>query len=76
MHEAYQPIIDDGRGCFPEDLRVKAPRGALELQSQLPRSSSTPPIPSMVLQALMRCPKLIAKASTGMVEVREQAAQL
>ena len=28
MHEAYQPIIADGRGCFPEDLRVKAPRGA------------------------------------------------
>lgn len=28
MHEAYQPVIDDGRGRFPEDLRVKAPRGA------------------------------------------------
>jgi hypothetical protein len=28
MHEAYQPIIEDGRGRFPEDLRVKAPRGA------------------------------------------------
>jgi hypothetical protein len=28
MHEAYQPIIDDGRERFPEDLRVKAPRGA------------------------------------------------
>ena len=28
MHEAYRPIIDDGRGRFPEDLRVKAPRGA------------------------------------------------
>jgi hypothetical protein len=28
MHEAYQPIIDDGRGRFPEDLRAKAPRGA------------------------------------------------
>jgi hypothetical protein len=28
MHEAYQPIIDDGRGRFPEDLRVKAPRGS------------------------------------------------
>jgi hypothetical protein len=22
MHEAYQPIIDDGRGHFPEDPRV------------------------------------------------------
>jgi len=28
MYEAYQPIIDDGRGRFPEDLRIKAPRGA------------------------------------------------
>ena len=28
MHDAYRPIIDDGRGRFPEDLRVKAPRGA------------------------------------------------
>jgi hypothetical protein len=28
MHEAYQPVIDDGRGRFPEDLRVTAPRGA------------------------------------------------
>ena len=28
MHEAYRHIIDDGRSRFPEDLRVKAPRGA------------------------------------------------
>ena len=27
MHEAYQPIIDDGRGIFPEEFRVKAPLG-------------------------------------------------
>lgn len=27
MHEAYQPVIDDGRGIFPEDFRVKAPLG-------------------------------------------------
>ena len=27
MHEAYQPIIADGRGIFPEDFRVKAPKG-------------------------------------------------
>jgi hypothetical protein len=25
--EAYQPIIDDGRGRFPEEVRFKAPRG-------------------------------------------------
>jgi hypothetical protein len=28
MHEAYEPVMDDGRGRFPEDLRVKTPRGA------------------------------------------------
>jgi len=29
MHEAYQPVIDDGRGRFPENFFcVKAPRGA------------------------------------------------
>ena len=27
MQEAYQPVIDDGRGIFPEDFRVKAPLG-------------------------------------------------
>jgi len=30
QHEAYLPIIEDGRGIFPEDLRVKAPRGSRE----------------------------------------------
>ena len=27
-HEAHRPIIEDGRGIFPEDFRVKAPLGA------------------------------------------------
>ncbi|MGC1180112.1 MAG: hypothetical protein WA884_14125 [Methyloceanibacter sp.] len=27
QQEAYRPVIEDGRGIFPEDLRVKAPRG-------------------------------------------------
>ena len=27
MLEAYRPISGDGRGIFPEDFRVKAPRG-------------------------------------------------
>lgn len=30
MDEAYQPIIADGRGIFPEDFRVKAPLGLNE----------------------------------------------
>jgi hypothetical protein len=27
QQEAYRPVIEDGRGIFPEDFRVKAPRG-------------------------------------------------
>jgi hypothetical protein len=27
QQEAYRPLIEDGRGIFPEDFRVKAPRG-------------------------------------------------
>jgi hypothetical protein len=27
QHEAYRPLIEDGRGIFPEGFRVKAPRG-------------------------------------------------
>ena len=26
-HEAYRPAIEDGRGIFSEDFRLKAPRG-------------------------------------------------
>ena len=27
QHEAYRPLIEDGRGIFCEDFRMKAPRG-------------------------------------------------
>ena len=27
QHEAYRPLIEDGRGILPEDFRVKAPKG-------------------------------------------------
>jgi hypothetical protein len=27
QQEAYRPLIEDGRGIFPEDFRVKAPKG-------------------------------------------------
>jgi len=53
MHEAYQPIIDDGRGRFPEDLRVKAPRGAraaIAAAAQLKHTSHS----EYVRQALLR----------------------
>ena len=54
MHEAYQPIIDDGRGRFPEDLRVKAPRGAraaIAAAAQLKHTSHS----EYVRQAILRC---------------------
>jgi len=28
--EAYKPVIEDGRGIFPEDFRIKAPLGFRE----------------------------------------------
>jgi hypothetical protein len=53
MHEAYQPVIDDGRGRFPESLRVKAPRGAhaaIAAAAQLKNTSHS----EYVRQALLR----------------------
>ena len=41
MHEAYQPVIDDGRGIFPEDFRVKAAPSASTKLFALRRSIST-----------------------------------
>jgi hypothetical protein len=29
QQEAYRPLMEDGRGLFPEDFRVKAPRDGL-----------------------------------------------
>jgi len=54
MHEAYLPVIDDGRGRFPEDLRVKAPRGAraaIAAAAELKNTSHS----EYVRQALLRC---------------------
>jgi hypothetical protein len=58
QHEAYRPLIEDGRGIFPEDFRVKAPSrvqrrcayrrstaaydGSFRATSTWPRRSSTP----------------------------------
>ena len=27
QHEAYRPLMEDGRGLFPKEFRLKAPRG-------------------------------------------------
>ncbi len=53
-HEAYLPVIDDGRGRFPESLRVKAPRGAraaIAAAAQLKNTSHS----EYVRQSLLRC---------------------
>jgi hypothetical protein len=68
-HEAYQPIIDDGRGRFPEDLRVKAPRGAraaIAAAAELKNTSHS----EWVRQALLCCLEADGvKLRRGMVEL-------
>jgi hypothetical protein len=74
MHEAYQPVIEDGRGRFPEDLRVKAPRGvraAIAAAAQLKHTSHS----EYVRQALLRSLEADGvKLRRGTVEVTDQAA--
>jgi hypothetical protein len=74
MHEAYQPLIDDGRGRFPEDLRVKAPRGAkaaIAAAADLKNTSHS----EYVRQALLRSLEADGvKLRRGMVEVGGDAA--
>jgi hypothetical protein len=41
QHEAYRPIIEDGRGIFPEDVRVKAPRGARQAIAEAAELNNT-----------------------------------
>ena len=55
MHAAYWPIIDDGRGRFPEDLRVKAPRGAraaIAAAAQITHTSHAEYVRQAVLRSL------------------------
>ena len=76
MHEAYQPIIDDGRGSFPEDLRVKAPRGAraaIAAAAQLKHTTHS----EYVRQALLRCLEADGvKLRRGTVEITFQIPHL
>ena len=69
MHEAYRPVVDDGRGRFPEDLRVKAPRGAraaIAAAAQLKHTSHS----EYVRQALLRCLEADGvKLRRGLVEL-------
>jgi uncharacterized protein (DUF1778 family) len=53
--DAYQPVIKDGRGRFPEDLRVKVPRGmrsAIAAAAQIKNTTQS----EYVMQALLRAP--------------------
>jgi hypothetical protein len=52
--EAYRPVIEDGRGRFPEDLRVKAPRGARAVIAAAAEPKNTSHA-EYVRQALLRC---------------------
>jgi hypothetical protein len=69
MHEAYHPVIDDGRGRFPEDLRVKVPRGAraaIAAAAEIKNISHS----EYVRQALLRCLEADGvKLRRGKVEV-------
>jgi hypothetical protein len=74
MHEASQPIIDNGRERFPEDLRVKAPRGAraaIAAAAEIKNTSHS----EYVRQALLRCLEADGvKLRRGVVELAVQAA--
>ncbi len=55
MHEAYQPAIDDGRGRFPEVLRVKAPRGAraaIAAAAQIKKTTQSAYLRQVLLRSL------------------------
>ena len=71
MHEAYQPAIEDGRGRFPEELRVKAPRGAraaIATAAQIKNTTHS----EYVRQALLRCLEADGvKLRRGVVRVAE-----
>ena len=73
MNEAYRPVIDDGRGRFPEDLRVKAPRGAraaIAAAAELKHTSNA----EYLRQALLRCLEADGvRLRRGLVELTGQS---
>jgi hypothetical protein len=55
QHDAYRPVVEDGRGIFPEDVRVKAPRGsreAIAAAAQLRHTTQSEWIRQSLLRAL------------------------
>jgi hypothetical protein len=74
MHEAYQPIIEDGRGRFPEDLRVKAPRGAraaIAAAAQLKNTTNAEYVRQALLRVLAEDGVVLRR---GLVELNGEAA--
>jgi hypothetical protein len=73
MHEAYQQSSKTGAAGFPEDLRVKAPRGAraaIAAAAQIKNTSHS----EYVRQALLRSLEADGvKLRRGMVEVSGEA---
>jgi len=69
MHEAYQPVIEDGRGRFPEDFRVKVPRGMRAAIATAAQSMNTTHA-EYARQALLRCLEADGvKLRRGLVEL-------
>jgi hypothetical protein len=75
MHEAYQPAIDDGRGIFPEDFRVKAPKGfndAVRAAARLQHMTRA----EYARRALLRSIEADGvRLSRGLVELAEKQSQ-
>ena len=71
QHEAYRPVIEDGRGIFPEDLRVKAPRGSRQAIAAAAQRRHTTQS-EWIRQALIRALEADGvRLRRGMVELTE-----
>jgi hypothetical protein len=69
QHEAYEPVIADGRGRFPEALKVKSPRGTREAIAAAAEIKHTTQS-EWVRQSILRCLEADGvKLRRGMVEI-------
>ena len=71
QYEAYRPVIEDGRGIFPEDLRVKAPRGSRQAIAAAAQRKNTTQS-EWIRQSLLRALEAHGvRLRRGMVELAE-----
>jgi len=69
--EAYRPVIEDGGGIFPEDLRVKAPRGSRQAIAAAAERKHTTQL-EWIRQSLLRALEEDGvRLRRGMVELAE-----